>query len=172
VDFSSLELSPDETSRQRVLDAINDNTVLCGTEWWGSVLNPSRRLVFVAKDEAAARVIAGALKRRASEASREAVAVKAKRKEQSAFDEARHAAGARAARSAKLDLKGRRLSVTVAVEPNAAELRAMSSLLDARRATAKRAAEVVRNLAEGKLPSAEELGTFLAPQPSKAETPP
>jgi hypothetical protein len=155
-----------------VLDAINDNAVLCGTEWWGSVLNPSRRLVFVAKDETSARVIAGALKRRASEASREAVPVKAKDKEQSDFDEARHSAGARAARTAKLEVEGRRLSVTVAVAPTDAELRAMSKLLDTRRMTAKRAAEVVRNLAEGRMPSAEELAAFGAPAPGKAETRP
>jgi hypothetical protein len=102
------------------------------------------------------------LKRRASEASREAVTANPNHDEQTEFDKARHSAGARAARSAKLELEGRRLSVTVQVTPNDAELRAMSKLLDARRTMAKRAAEIVRNLAEGKLPSAQELETFQA----------
>jgi hypothetical protein len=163
MDFSLLELSADETSRQRVLDAVNDNTALCGTHSWGPVSSPNRRLVFVAKDEAAAKTIAAALKRRALEASNEAVASAPNREAKTEFDKARHSVGARAARAAKIAIEGRRLSVTVAAAPNDAELRAMSKLFDERRAKAKSAASVVRNLAEGKLPSAGELDAFRAP---------
>jgi hypothetical protein len=162
VDFSLLELSADETSRQRVLDAVNDNALLCGTLSSGSVIRPTRRLVFVAKDEAAAQIIAAALKRRALEASNEAVATAQKAETQTEFDKARHSVLARAARAAKPELVKNRLSVTVAFEPNAAELSAMSTLFDERRAASKRAAAIIRNLAAGKQPSREELETFRA----------
>jgi hypothetical protein len=168
MDFSLLGLSPDETGRERVIDAINDNTALCGMHASGSVLNPSRRLVLLAKDEAAAKAIAVALKRRALESRHEAVAAPAGREEQIEFDKARHAAAVRAGRNAKLELNGRRLSATVVTEPNEAELRVMSKLLDARRASAKHAAEVIRELAEGRLPSAEQLEAFAAPAPRNA----
>jgi len=172
MDFSSLELSPDETSRERVLDAVNDNTLLCATQSWGSILKTVRRYLFVAKDAAAAQTILDALKRRAVDASREAVAAPATRPEQTEFDAARHSAGARAARSAKFELAGNRLSATLDVAPNAAELRAMARVLDERRAAGKRAAELIRNLAEGKLPSAEQLATFARALPDSLDAQP
>jgi len=162
MDFTAWALSADETSRQRVLDAVNDNAVLCGTQAWGSVVRLSRRLVFVARDEAAARTLAAALKRRNAEASRQAFTSLSRRKAQVEFDGARRSAEARALRSAKLELDGLRVSMTLTVEPNDSEYRAMSPLLDERRTTARRAAAVVKNLAAGKLPPAEELATWMA----------
>lgn len=49
MDFTAWVLSADETSRQRVLDAVNDNATLCGTHAWGGIMSLSRRLVFVAR---------------------------------------------------------------------------------------------------------------------------
>ena len=69
-------------------------------------------------------------------------------------------AAARAAKSAKIEREGRRLSVSLNVEPNAAEQLGMSKLLDARKAMAGRAAEVVQGLVAGKLPSAQQLEGF------------
>lgn len=163
MDFTALELSPDETSRQRVLDAINDNTVLCGTARWGSVLDLSRRLVFVAKDETAAQVIAGALKRRVAEARAETGLSLPNRAEQTEFDKGLRSAAMRAAREAKPEIQGRRLSVTLTLKPNEAEKRGMAGLLDARKAKAARAARIVHGLAEGRLPPAAELQAFLGP---------
>jgi hypothetical protein len=168
MDFTALELSPDETSRQRVLDAINDNAVLCGADWSGSVLTPSRRLLFVAKDEASVKAIEAALKRRASEARVEPGVARQQRPEQKEFDKAMRSAGSRAAKSATFELQGRRLTVTLAVAPNEAETRAMSKLLELRKANAQRAAEVVRGLSEGKLPTAQQLEGFLASSPADA----
>jgi hypothetical protein len=171
MELTAWALSADETSRQRVLDAVNDNTVLCGTQASGSMLNVSRRFMFVAKNEVAALTLAAALKRRAAEVSGIVSASLSKREEQVAFDEARRAAGVRAVRSAKLEIDGLRLSATVTVEPNETELRAMSKLLDERRETARRAATVVRNLAEGILPSGVELATYAATTPSMDANP-
>ena len=161
MDFTAWALSADETSRQRVLDAVNDNAVLCGTQAWGTTVSLSRRLVLVAKNEAAAQKLAAALKRRNAEASRQAFTSLSRRKAQAEFDGARRSAEARALQGAKLELDGLRVSMTLTVEPNDAEYGAMSPLLDERRATARRAALVVHDLAEGKLPPAAELATYL-----------
>lgn len=160
MDFSVLGLSPDESSRQRLLDAVNDNTALCGMQSSGSVLNPSRRLILLAKSDVSAKVLVAAVKRRALELTHETITATAGREDKTEFDKAMHAAGARAARSAKLEVDGRRLSVRVANEPNDAELRVMSRLLDERRAAAQRAAEIIRGLAEGTPPSAQQLEAF------------
>lgn len=157
VEFTSVELSPDETNRQRVLDAINDNAVLCGTQSGGSIMKLQRRFVFLAKDEARAKAIRSALARRALEVRFEAGVAMPNRPEQTAFNKAVRSAAARAAGSAKFEQAGRRLSVTLAMEPDAAEERAMAGLLDARKAMAHRAAEVVKGLLAGTLPSAEQL---------------
>jgi len=163
MEFASVELSPDETSRERVLDAINDNAVLCGTHSSGSILKSSRRLVFVAKDETAAKVIRQALKQRALEVRFEAGVAMPNRADQQEFTKALRSAAARAAHAAKLELAGRRLTATLTLEPDQAELRGMAKLLDARAERAKRAAGVVLGLAEGKLPTAAELEGFQAP---------
>jgi hypothetical protein len=163
VDFTSVDLSPDETNRQRVLDAINDNSLVCGTHSSGSILNARRRLVFLAKDEAAARTIQAALKQRALEVRFEAGVDVSKRDARHAFNEAMRSAAARAARAAKVELAGRRLTVTLALEPNGAEKQGMAELLDARAARARLAAEIVLGLADGKLPSVEQLDTFRTP---------
>jgi hypothetical protein len=172
MDFTAWALSADETSRQRVLDSVNDNAVLCGTQAWGTVVRLSRRLVFVAKSETAALTLAGALKRRNSEASRQAFTSLSHRKPQVEFDQARRSAEARALRNAKLEVDGVRVSMTLTVEPNEAEYRAMSPLLDERRDAAKRAAAVVQNLAEGTLPPAAELASYMATTASDIDTSP
>lgn len=163
VDFSFVDLSPDETNRQRVLDAVNDNALFCGTHSSGSILNASRRLVFVAKDETAARALEAALKRRALEVRFESGAVVAKGSDQEAFNDAMRSAAARAARTAKLELAGRRLSMTLTLDPDGTERRSMGPSLDARADKAKRAAAVVLKLSEGTLPGAGELEAFRAP---------
>lgn len=163
LDYTAWALSPDETSRQRVLDAINDNAVLCGSRSWGSFLNPTRELAFVAKDEIAALVMGAALKRRAAEVSRLVMPLKSNNEAQVAFDEARLSAGSRTWRNAKVEVKGRRLSMTLTIEPNDTERQAMSRLLDERRETARQAAAVVRSLVEGKLPTVAELAPFRPP---------
>ena len=157
VEFTYVELSPDETNRQRVLDAINDNAVLCGMQSGGSITKLERRFVFLAKDEVGAKVIQSALKRRAFEVRFEAGVALQNRPDQTAFNKAVRSAAARAARSAKFELDGRRLSVTLALEPNAAELSGMAGVLDTRKAMAQRAAEVVKGLLAGTLPSAAAL---------------
>jgi len=163
LDFTAWAFSGDESSRQRALDAVNDNAVLCGTQAWGSVLNLSRKLTFIAKNRTAALVVAAALKRRAFEASRQVPTAISRVEAQKAFDEARYSAEARALRDAKLESEGTRVTFMVNVQPNAAELRAMSELLDERRATAQQAAAVVRVLAEGKLPSDEQISPLMTP---------
>jgi hypothetical protein len=168
LDFTAWALSADETSRQRVLDAANDDAVFCGTQAWGTIVSLNRRLVFVAKDEESAQALAAALKRRNAEASRQAFTSLAHREVQVEFDQARRSAEARALRSAKLETQGLRVAMTLTVEPNEAEFHDMSPLLDERRATAQRAAAIVRNLAEGTLPTAAELATYLPPSASKA----
>lgn len=168
LDFTAWALSADETSRQRALDAANDNAVLCGTQAWGNIVSLNRRLVFVAKNEVAAQVLAAALKRRNAEASRQSFTSLSQREAQVRFDEARRSAEARALQNAKLEVNGVRVSMQLSVVPNEAELHAMSPLLDERRATAQRAAVLVRKLAEGTLPSEAELATYLAPATSKA----
>ena len=160
MEFASIELSPDETSRQRVLDAINRNALLCGSQSSGSLLHSSRRLSFVAKDDAAAAAIQQALKQRALEVRFEAGVALRTRPEQQEFNKAMRSAAARTAHSAQLELAGRRLSVTLTMVPNAAETRAMAKFLDARAARAKAAADVVLGLAEGRLPTAEQLKGF------------
>jgi hypothetical protein len=170
VDFTAWALSPDETSRQRALDAVNDNAVLCGTRAWGSIVSLERELVFLAKNEVSAQVLAAALKRRDVEASAQTLVALPQRENQMAFDEARRSAEARALRGAKIEVQGLRVSAAFTVEPNAAEFHAMSPLLDERRATARRAAALLRNLADGKLPSAAELATYLAPATGSANT--
>lgn len=163
VDFTAWALSADETSRQRVLDAVNDNTVLCGTLASGNVVNLNRRLVFVAKNKISALVLAGALRRRNVEASRQVFTSLSNRKEQVDFDMARRSAEARALQAGKIEIDGLRVSVSLTVQPNDAESRAMAPLLDERRATAERAAAVVRNLLEGKPLPAAELAAYIAP---------
>lgn len=160
VEFTYVELSPDETNRQRVLDAINDNAVLCGMQSGGSITKLERRFVFLAKDEVGAKVIQSALKRRAFEVRFEAGVALPNRPDQNAFNKALRSAAGRAARSAKFELDGRRLSVTLAMEPDAAEQRGMAGVLDARKAMAQRAAAVVKGLVGGALPSAAELESF------------
>ncbi len=168
VDFTAWALSADETSRQRVLDAANDDAVVCGTQAWGNIVNLNRRLVFVAKDETAAQALAAALKRRNAEASRQAFTSLSHREAQVEFDEARRSAEARALRTALLEVQGNRVAMTLSVTPNEAEFHAMSPLLDERRATAQRAAALIRNLVAGTLPSQAELATYLAPATSRA----
>ena len=172
MDFTAWALSADETSRQRVLDAVNDNATVCGTQAWGNIVSLSRRLVFVAKDAAAALTLAAALKRRNAEASRQTFTSLSRRKAQVEFDQARRSAETRGLRSGKVEVEGLRVSMTVTVEPNEAEYGAMSPLLDERRATARRAAAVVKHLAEGKLPPAEELATYIAPTASDVDANP
>jgi hypothetical protein len=163
MEFASIELSPDETSRQRVLDAINRNALLCGSQSSGSILHSSRRLSFLAKDEAAAAAIQQALKQRALEVRFEAGVALPTRADQQEFNKAMRSAAARTAHSAQLELVGRRLSVTLTLAPNVAETRAMANFLDARAARAKAAADVVLGLAEGRLPTAEQLKGFQVP---------
>ncbi|HEY6079189.1 MAG TPA: hypothetical protein VIW29_10315 [Polyangiaceae bacterium] len=160
MEFSTVELSPDETNRQRVLDAINRNALFCGSQSSGSILDSSRRLLFVAKDEAAAAAIQQALSLRALEIRFEAGIALPNRPDLREFNKALRSAAARTASSAKLELVGRRLSVTLTLAPNEAEVKAMAKRLDARAARAKAAASIVLGLAEGKLPSAQELQSF------------
>jgi hypothetical protein len=163
MEFSSVELSPDETNRQRVLDAINRNAVLCGSQSSGSIQRSSRRLLFLAKDEAAAAAIAQALKLRALEVRFEAGILLPNRPDQQEFNKAMRSAASRTARGAQLEVVGRRLSVTLILEPNQAETRAMAKFLDARAARAQAAADVVLGLADGRLPTAEQLEGFRVP---------
>jgi len=163
MEFASIELSPDETSRQRVLDAINRNAQLCGSQASGSILHSSRRLSFWAKDEAAAAAIQQALKQRALEVRFEAGVAMPTRADQREFNKAMRTAAARTAHNARLEVVGRRLSVTLTLVPNAEETRAMAKFLDARAARAKAAAELVLALAEGRLPTAEQLKSFQLP---------
>lgn len=172
MDFTAWALSADETSRQLVLDAVNDNAELCGTQAWGSIVNLNRRLVFVAKSKVSALVLAAALKRRNVEASHQAFISLSHRIAQMDFDKARRSAEARALQGAKIEADGLRVSMSLSVLPNEAELRAMSALLDERRATAQRAAAVVRNLAEGKPPPAQELAAYMTPTASGTEVAP
>src|SRR6478752_7503309 len=160
MEFASIELSPDETSRQRVLDAINRNALLCGSQSSGSILHSSRRLSFLAKDEAAAGAIQQALKQRALEVRFETGVPMPTRADQQEFNKAMRTAAARSARGARLEVVGRRLSVTLTLEPNPAEARAMANFLDDRAARAKAAADIVLGLAEGRLPTAEQLNGF------------
>lgn len=131
--------------------------LLCGTHSSGSISNASRRLVFVAKDEAAARTIRAPLTQRALEVRFESGVAVPKGSAQYEFNEAMRSTAARSARAAKIEVIGRRLSVTLTLEPNDAERRGMSKLLDARAAKAKLAAAIVKGLAQGKLPTPEEL---------------
>ena len=163
MEFASIELSPDETSRQRVLDAINRNATYCGNQSSGSILHSSRRLSFLAKDEAAAAVIQQALKQRALEVRFESGVATPTRPEQQEFNRAMRSAAARAAHSAVFELAGKRLSVTLNLQPNATEAHAMATFLDARAVRATAAAEVVLGLAEGRLPTAEQLKRFQVP---------
>lgn len=163
MEFASIELSPDETSRQRVLDAINRNALFCGSQSSGSILRSSRRLSFWAKDEAAAAAIAQALKQRALEVRFEVGVALPTRPDRQEFNKAMRSAAARTAHDAQLELAGRRLSVTLNLLPNAAETRAMANFLDARAARAKAAAEVVLGLSAGRLPTAEQLKSFQVP---------
>lgn len=113
--------------------------------------------------------LAAELKRRNAEARRQTFTSLSQKKTQVEFDEARRSAEARALKVANVEVQGLRVSVTLTVQPNEAELGAMSPLLDERRATARRAAAVVRDLAEGKLPPATELATYIAPTASDVD---
>ena len=172
MDFTAWALSADETSRQRVLDAVNDNALLCGTQASGSVVSLNRRLVFVAKSKVAALVLAAALRRRNVEASHQVFTSLSHHEPQIEFDQARRSAEARALQTGTIEVKGLRVSVTLTVQPNEAESRAMSPLLDERRATAQRAAEVVRNLAEGKPLPAQELAAYDPPAANDTDSDP
>ena len=123
-------------------------------------MNARRRLLFLGKDEARAQAIESALRRRALEVRFEAGINLPNRPEQNEFNKALRSAAARAAKSAKIEREGRRLSVTLNVEPNAAEQLGMAKLLDARKAMAARAAEVVQGLVAGKLQNAQQLEGF------------
>ena len=171
LDFASPDLSTDETTRERVLDAINDNAVLCGSQTAGSFDEGSLRLIFTAKDETAALAIESALKRRALEIRSEAGVEFPESGARQAFHDALRSTMARAAQAASIDLKGRRLSMTMTLAANAAEKLAMAPLLDARAAKAKLAADIVQRLARGALPSATELEAFAAPAPSPSAVP-
>jgi len=172
LDFTAVELCPDETARERALDTINDSAILCGTRLSGSILNASRQMVFLARDEAAADAIQSALQQRAIEVRYEAGVAQPNRPEQEVFTQALRAAAARSARSAKIERRGRLLSVTATLAPSPAELRDMARLLDARAARAKRVAEVVQGLAEGKLPTAQALeGLGEPPLPATSAAP-
>lgn len=162
VDFAFVDLSPDETNRERVLDAINDHALWCGTRASGSLLDATRRLVFLGKDEAAARAIQAALKQRSLEVSVEAGTALKKGSPQQRFTDAMRSAAGRAARSAKIERGGARLSLALNLEPSDEELKAMAGLLDARAERAKQAAEIVRGLAAGTLPTAAALASFRA----------
>ncbi|HKO53459.1 MAG TPA: hypothetical protein VJV79_37375 [Polyangiaceae bacterium] len=163
MEFASVELSPDETSRQRVLDAINKNALFCGSQSSGTILDSSRRLLFLAKDAAGAAAISQALKQRALEVRFETGVALPTRPERQEFNKAMRSAAVRTAHSARLEVVGPRLSVTLTLVPNDAETRAMASFLDARAARAKAAAEVVLGLVEGRLPTAEHLQSFQVP---------
>ena len=172
MDFTAWALSADETSRQRVLDAVNDNAVLCGTQASGSIVSLNRRLVFVAKSRVAALVLAAALRRRNVEASHQVFTSLSHHKPQIEFDQARRSAEARALQSGKIEVNGLRVSVTLTVQPNEVESQAMSPLLDERRATAERAAALVRSLAEGKPLPAQELAAYDEPATDDADSNP
>jgi len=172
MDFTAWALSADETSRQLVLDAVNDNAALCGTQAWGNVVSLNRRLVFVAKNKISALVLAAALRRRNVEASRQVFTSLSQRKAQLEFDQARRSAEARALQGAKIELDGLRVSMTLTVQPNEAESRAMAPLLDERRATARKVAAIVRELAEGKPPPAQELAAYAAPPSNRVDMDP
>ena len=163
MEFSSVELSPDETNRQRVLDAINRNALFCGSQSSGSILSSSRRLLFLAKDEAAAAAISQALRQRALEVRLESGVSLPSRPEQQEFNRAMRSAAARTARAARLEVVGRHVSVSLVLLPNQAEMRDMGKFLDVRAARAKAAADVVLGLAEGRLPTARELEGFQPP---------
>ena len=163
MEFASIELSPDETSRQRVLDAINRNATFCGNQSSGSILHSSRRLSFLAKDEAGAAAIQQALKQRALEVRFESGVATRTRPDQQEFNRAMRSAAARTAQGAVFELAGKRLSVTLNLQPNATETHAMATFLDVRAARAKAAADITLGLAEGRLPSAEQLKRFQLP---------
>lgn len=165
---AALSLSPDETGRERLLDAINDNAQVCGTHAFGSLLNPGRRYVFLAKNEVGAKVIEAALKRRGFELRFESGVALPENKDRAAFDKALRSAASRAIKQAEIERDGARLSLTVSVKPSAAELQRLAPLLDARAALAKQAAQIVRGLAEGKPPSAAQLEPF-APASTSGE---
>ncbi|HWP09447.1 MAG TPA: hypothetical protein VNN72_27085, partial [Polyangiaceae bacterium] len=126
LDFAFLDLLPDETHRQTLLDSIDENAVFCGSQASGSILDATRRLLFSAKDEKGAEAIESALKRRALEVRFEAGAIAANGSPRQQFSDAMRGAAARAAQAATVERNGRRLSFAMTLEPNAAEKRAMA----------------------------------------------
>jgi hypothetical protein len=157
------ERDRDQSRSQGERHVFCGTAVLCGTHSSGSILKLSRRLVFLAKDETAAKIIQQALKQRALEVRFETGVAMPNRTDQQEFTKALRSAAVRAAHAAKIELAGRRLSATLTLEPDQAELRGMAKLLDARAEKAKRAADVLLGLAEGKLPTRADLEGFQTP---------
>jgi hypothetical protein len=143
------------TSSTEMMHTLMDSSKLCAVARTGSGRKGQWRMVVIAKDEANAKAVETAFRKRVTEMGTEFTAAENLPNSARAARDTMKAMRLRALRAVPIKVEGDRVVIDLAIEPTDEEAKALAPYLEERKALAAKAAAVVRALKDGKVPPAE-----------------
>jgi hypothetical protein len=147
------------TSSTELTHALMDSSRFCAVARSGSGKKGQWRMVVVAKDDANAKAVETALRKRITEMSTESPAAENIPASARLARDTLKSMRLRAFRDAPIKAEGDRVVIDLAIEPNEQDAKALAPYLEERKAQATKAAALVHALKDGKVPPAELLQT-------------
>jgi hypothetical protein len=143
------------TSSTDLMHSLMDSSRFCAVARTGSGRKGLWRMVVIAKDEANAKAVEAAFRKRVAEMSTEFTAAENLSNSARAARDTMKTMRMRAVRAVPVKVEGDRVVVDLTIEPTEEEAKALAPYLEERKAIAAKAAAVVRALKDGKVPPAE-----------------
>jgi hypothetical protein len=143
------------TSSTELMHTLMDSSRLCAVARTGSGRKGQWRMVVIAKDEANAKAVETAFRKRVTEMSTEFTAAENIPDSARAARDTMKAMRLRALRAVPIKVEGDRVVIDLSIEPTEEEAKALAPYLEERKALARKAAAVVHALKDGQVPSAE-----------------
>ena len=143
------------TSSTELMHSLMDSSRFCAVARTGSGRKGKWRMVVIAKDEASAKAVESAFRKRVAEMGTEFTAAENLPNSARIARDTMKAMRLRAVRAVPIQVQGDRVAVDLAIEPTEEEAKALAPYLEERKALAKKAAAVVHALKDGQVPSAE-----------------
>jgi transcription-repair coupling factor (superfamily II helicase) len=138
-----------------MMHTLMDRSKLCAVARTSSGRKGQWRMVVIAKDEANAKAVETAFRKRVTEMGTEFTAAENLPNSARAARDTMKAMRLRALRAVPIKVEGDRVVIDLAIEPTDEEAKALAPYLEERKALAAKAAAVVRALKDGKVPPAE-----------------
>jgi hypothetical protein len=143
------------TSSTELMHSLMDSSRFCAVARTGSGRKGQWRMVVIAKDEANAKTVESAFRKRVTEMSTEFTAAENLPNSARAARDTMKTMRQRALRAVPIKVEGDRVVIDLSIEPTEEEAKALAPYLEERKALARKAAATVHALKDGKLPSAE-----------------